>query len=232
MTARMLLTTACFASAEAFCLFGWGWGCPPTCPKVAPVADLDLDRYTSQSWFIQKQQVNPYQSADELYCVSATYERRADGFLTVNNYGNKGQVNGEPMGVDGGAFSTLCAQPQRDAEGSLKVAPCLFKPVFGLVAGPYWVLAVGADYEWAIVSGGQPTEVREHDPLRCTTKKGSSFLDINGSGLWLFTRARVAPAETVQEMERVLQGMGVSTVDLRRVAQKGCTYAGASLKEA
>jgi len=73
----------------------------------------------------------------------------------VLNYKNADEVNGPPTQND-----PFCARViKEDRPGNLAVAPC-FLP--NQLAGPYWVIAVGeaADgtYEWAVVSGGQPTE--------------------------------------------------------------------------
>merc|ERR1712224_1105690 len=73
--------------------------------------------------------------------------------------------------------SVLCArQKDPNAPGELLVAPCFLPNIF---AGPYWVLTVGedadGDYEWTIVSGGQPTV---QYPDGCTTKKTG----VSGSG--------------------------------------------------
>jgi len=201
----------------------------PQCPQVSPLsaAEFDVDSYIAKSWFIQKQQVNPYQNEDQLYCIVATYDSTATEFIQVSNYGNNNAVNGPPQNSDNnGAFSSLCAK-QIDG-GELAVAPCLFGGVFDYTAGPYWVLAVAPDYSWAIVSGGQPDQPRPGNT--CTTKAGDSFLDTNGSGLWLFTREQVAPAATIEAMETKLTEMGVFAGDLKNVTQEGCLYQGASLK--
>lgn len=202
------------------------------CPVIKPVDELDLDEFISKSWFVQKQQVNPYQSENQLYCVSATYEKQeSSDFLSVLNYGNNDGVNGPAQQSGGGGFSDLCAQPQSDAGGSLKVAPCVFKPLFRWLGGPYWVVAIADDYSWAIISGGQGTEIKQKEPeVLCTTKQGNSFLDTNGSGLWLFTRAKVADSEIIENMEQILLDMGVFTGDLLPVKQEGCLYEGATLK--
>jgi lipocalin len=208
-------------------------GCGPTCPVVSPVEPFDLERYIEKSWFIQKQQINPYQSANQLYCVAATYNKQDDSdLIAVDNYGNNDGVNGPPQISDtDSTFSSLCAQVRSETAGKLAVAPCIFGPLFSYLAGDYWVLAIDQEeYSWAIVSGGQPKEIKQQDPIKCTTKKGSSFLDINGSGLWLFTREKVASPEVIAKMESILDSMGVFTGDLLPVAQEGCNYTGANLK--
>merc|ERR1712216_767810 len=43
------------------------------CTAVTTVDDLNLTEFTRKTWYIQQQQVNGYQSADDLFCVAATY---------------------------------------------------------------------------------------------------------------------------------------------------------------
>jgi hypothetical protein len=43
------------------------------CPDVRPMEGLDLAEWTRASWYIAEQQINGYQSAEDLYCVVATY---------------------------------------------------------------------------------------------------------------------------------------------------------------
>lgn len=194
------------------------------CPVVSTVENLDLKEYISKTWFVQKQQVNSYQPRDSLYCVSATYD--IDGawvpfffgtVVSVRNYGNVGGVNGKNQ--NGG--QVLCARlPNKKKAAELLVAPC-FLPNF--LAGDYWVVAIGDNYEWAIVSGGQPTEIFEDG---CTTKEDG----INGSGFWYFTREQVASEETLAEMDAAARGLGYTTSQLIKVEQEGCKYEGAKLK--
>jgi lipocalin len=159
----------------------------------------------------------------------------SEGFLEVDNYSNNGMVNGPVQNSDDNeSFSNLCGK-QIDG-GKLSVAPCAFRgSLWDTVAGPYWVLAVGKDYSWAIVSGGQPNQpypsTSNPSTTLCTTKEGSSFLDTNGSGLWLFTREKIADATTIKEMEGTLLAMGVYTGNLKDVTQVDCQYNGATLKE-
>lgn len=207
-----------------------------TCPDVSPLdaTQFDLDSYIEKSWFVQKQQINPYQSEDQLFCIVASYNRTDTDLLEVKNYGNNNQVNGSPQNSDNnGLFSDLCGKQLEG--GELAVAPCLFRPIFDVVAGPYWVLAVANDYSWAIVSGGQPDQPRQSetdpDATLCTTKEGSSFFDTNGSGLWLFTREQVASSTTIATMEAKLLDMGIYSGDLESVTQEGCLYEGAELKQ-
>lgn len=199
------------------------------CPVVSVVEDFNIDEYIRKSWFVQKQQVNGYQPENALYCVAATYESEGKGVpffwgtvISVYNYGNVNEVNGRNQNDSNGMV--LCArQPDENTPAKLLVAPC-FLPNF--LAGDYWVVAAGpspSNYEWAIISGGQPTEKYDDG---CTTKESG----INGSGFWFFTRAKVASEETLAEMESVARNLGFTTSLLKDVAQEGCNYEGANLK--
>jgi lipocalin len=227
------------------------WGCPKwapsficqqvssTCPTVTPVNNFDVDKYTEKTWYVQKQQVNGYQKAEDLYCVTATYTKADNGLIKVENRANKGGVNKGISGEDGtkgsswfSSFTSLCAKQITAGTGKLAVQPCfLFNLGLDSTAGPYWVLAIDKEnYEWAVISGGQPTEVISNDSgsVQCTTKKTGT----NGSGLWLFTRSAIPAKGVVAAMEKKLTDMGVSTKRLLPVTQAGCKYENMPIKPA
>jgi len=194
------------------------------CPDVSVVDGLNIEEYISKSWFVQKQQVNSYQPRESLFCVVATYENESrtvpffsGTVVSVYNYGNLNGVNGQNQN-DG---QVLCArEPDNTKSAALLVAPC-FLPNF--LAGDYWVVAIGDNYEWAIISGGQPTEKFADG---CTTKEDG----INGSGFWFFTRERVASEETIAMMDAKAKSLGFTTSRMIKVEQEGCNYEGAKLK--
>jgi len=205
------------------------------------VANFDLDQYIASTWYVQKQQVNGYQKPEDLFCVTATYNKKDGGgeLVEVSNRANEGAINKGLQGKGKGifsSFSSLCAKQLEDNTGKLEVQPCFLFNTFNPfdTAGPYWVIAVGEQYDWAIISGGQPSEVisdgkdEKDGSVKCTTKESGT----NGSGLWLFTREPVASDAKIQLMESKLEAMGVSTSKLLSVAQKGCTYEGMQLKSA
>lgn|ERR1711966_42109 len=198
------------------------------CPVVTPVADFDVSKYTDKTWYVQKQQVNGYQKVDDLFCVTATYNTGNDGLIKVDNRANQKAVNQNISG-EGNAFSKLCAKQLKAGTGEIGVQPCfLFNIGLTSTAGPYWVIAIDPNYEWAVISGGQPTEIIGDDSadVKCTTKTTG----INGSGLWLFTRSPMPPNSVVDTMEATLADMGVSTAKLLDVKQAGCTYEGMPIK--
>lgn len=200
------------------------------CPTVSTVPNFNLTEYIRASWYINAQQINGYQSKDDLYCVTATYNidspaRTVPFFsgevVSVYNYANKGAVNGSPEGSANG--TVLCARiPDSKNPSSLLVAPC-FLPNF--LAGPYLVIAVDPEYNWAVVSGGQPT-VQYSDG--CTTAESG----INDTGLWIFTREPVANPGYINAAKTALVKLGYTLQRLLTVPQgeSGCQYSGAFLK--
>eukprot|EP00948_MAST-09A_sp_MAST-9A-sp1_P001755 g1755.t1 len=195
------------------------------CPKVTTVPDLNITEYTRASWYVQKQQLTGYQKMEDLFCVTATYKdegKKVPFFggkvLTVLNYQNKDKVNGKNnVGKDGKLFELCARLPDAKEPAKLEVAPCFLPNVF---AGDYWIIAAGpspSNYEWAIISGGQPTE-KYNDG--CTTKTTG----VNGSGFWYFTRKQVASEETIAQMDAAAKKQGFTLSQLHDVAQDGCTY--------
>lgn len=197
------------------------------CPDVSPISadEFDLTLYQEKSWFIQKQQLTEYQPREDLYCVTATYNIKDDGYIGVRNTGNSDSVDGDKVDSDeGGCFAGLAAE-QVDG-GQLRVAPSCFQGcLFPCVAGAYWVVALetddAGDYSWAIVSGGAPTEFKEEVDgiVYCTTPQEG-----RNSGLWLLTRDMVADQATINTMEAKLTELGYYTGDLIDVPHENCTY--------
>lgn len=199
---------------------------PASCKTVKPVDGLDLKEYISKTWYIQEQQVTGYLPVEQNFCVTATYQEGSQTVplfngkvVQVENYSNKDKVNGRVSATSNS--TALCArQPNSEEAAKLLVAPC-FLP--NLLAGDYWVVAVGKNYEWAVVSGGQPT-VQYDDG--CTTKEEGT----NGSGFWFFSRAPMASDSTLAEMRQAAKGLGFTLSRLNKVQQEGCKYAGAVIK--
>lgn len=126
-----------------------------------------------------------------------------------------------------GNGTQLCArQADPSQPAALSVAPC-FLP--NLLAGPYWVLAVGynpdsSTMEWAIVSGGQPT-IEYADG--CTT----STTTTNGSGLWIFSHQQLLSPDGLAAARSTLVDLGFTLTQLIDVPQEGCAYEKAIIKE-
>lgn len=201
------------------------------CPIIQLQNDINLTEYIRSTWYIQQQQINSYQPKNDLFCVTATYNldnhSRVPLFngtvLSVYNYANHNYVNGPHTPTSNN--SILCArQPNQSQPEKLLVAPCFLPNILG---GPYWIVSVGPssdNYEWAIVSGGNPN-VRI-DNQTCTTKQRG----VNGSGLWIFSRKQVLDDITLHHVRDILTKKGISTSRLLNVTQKGCNYTGAFIK--
>jgi lipocalin len=196
---------------------------PNPCPEVQTVnaADnftLSLEEYTRATWYVQKQQLVPYQPAEELYCVTATYNLEGaqvpffDGtVITVYNQGTTSDL--QP--VNGGA--PLCARVADDSNpDQLSVAPC-FLP--NALAGAYWPIYIetnsAGEYTLVVVSGGQPDVVLSEDPILCTTSEDRT----NGSGMWILSREPVADPEAITRAEDAMRARGIGTERLRDVLQ-------------
>ncbi|KAJ8601190.1 hypothetical protein CTAYLR_003218 [Chrysophaeum taylorii] len=200
------------------------------CKTVTPLSDVDLTEFLRATWYTQQQQVVKFQSTDDLYCVAATYalENRTvpffDGLvISVYNYATEDEVNGEPQNTADGMV--LCARLEdANITGKLAVSPCWLP---NIAAAPYWIVAIHADddgkYDWAVISGGQPTELQ--DDGGCTTSTGSY-----AGGLWIFSRDPVASNQTLADAQAAAVDLGISLAELNDVPQDGCTYDGALIK--
>lgn len=211
------------------------WGHEDPCQTVEPIEDVDLDEFIRATWYVQQQQLNTYQREDDLYCVAASYVQTGDehvpffdgNIISVYNYGNSGGVNGEATNsIDeqsGLPGTVLCARQPDEDSTKLLVAPCWLPNLFG---GDYWIVGLGVDdnnqYEWAVVSGGQPAE--EYDD-GCTT--GDGYFN---SGLWIFARDPVLSDEKLAEARAAATKQGFTLSQLYDVQQEGCNYEGALIK--
>jgi len=200
----------------------WPFRRSAECSVIETVTDFDIEKFIEKTWFVQRQQVNSYQPEESLVCVSATYEDEGNRnwfkpAISVYNYDSRSEND---------APEPLCAtRPDPDDEpAKLQVVPCGLPNFF---AGPYWVAALGPDYEWAIIVGGQPeVEGRcDSDENLCTTREGYF------GGLWFFTRVRIASEDTLNTMEQTALDLGLCTANMLDVVQEGCTYEGHRIKE-
>jgi len=179
--------------------------------------------YISRPWFSLQQAVTSYQPLNSFFCVRAEY-RRSPGDasrLLVFNQGRTGSVTGPQQG--GGAQFLLNAVVRDESRGKLAVGPS-FLPASAY--GPYWVVAAGpspADYEWAIISGGPPTE--QGASGTCTNTRSGSFGVGGGEGLWLFSRDPTPPdAQLVTQLRGIAADKGFDLSVLKPVQQAGCSY--------
>ena len=181
------------------------------CTPVPVQQNFNLTAFTSAPWYAQMGQPVAYLTKDELYCVLANYTLTGPSSVDVFNYANKDQVNGE---VHEG---NLCAVVPNSAEpAKLEVGLCLLPT---MLYGPYWVVLAGPspqDYQYALISGGQPTINTGNG---CRTGSG-----VNGSGLWIFSRTPVAPEEQIELVLQQARSYGYDTSVLLPIEQKGCVY--------
>ena len=202
-----------------------------SCPDISLQSEpqVNITEYIKSSWYIQQQQVNGYQTTDDLYCVVATYNIDSNSHvpffnkktISVYNYGNYQKINGKSMGTN----MILCAREYNESSPEkLSVAPCFLPNLF---AGPYWIIMVGPytdRYEWAVVSGGQPSVKVTN--TTCTTKETG----VNGAGLWIFSRNPVMNTTLLQTIRSELVKKGVAVSKLIDVPQQGCLYNNSYIK--
>jgi len=195
------------------------------CPAVTPQQNFNLTEYVEGGkWYIQQQMAVSYLPASQNYCVTAQYSY-TDASKTaahVHNYANQDAVNGKVYDSDKqlGILGGICADVADPAQpAKLSVGPCNLPSWLPGARGPYWVLAAGPsadNYEWALISGGQPTHRATGG---CRTGSG-----VNDSGLWIFTRKAERDQAVVDKLRDLAQDMGFDVSVLNDVQQAGCTY--------
>jgi len=218
----------------------------PACKEVEVVQDFNLTEYIRATWYIQKQQVNAYQPLKKLHCVAATYNETFRGkkstvpffkgsVVSVFNYHTDEGKTKSPKSLQSAdpklkrSFaSPLCARvPDPDQPAKLSVAPCKLSNRF---AGAYWVVEAGPrpdDYQWAIVTAGQPTLQYEDG---CTTPVKCKGLSSTDCGLWFFTRDPVPSKSVIDTLDAKAKALGISTQLLKTINHEGCTYPGYAAK--
>lgn len=120
-----------------------------TPPEVA--AHVDLQRYLG-TWYEIASIPNAFQR--NCAATTATYTLRDDGTLEVLNQCRKGGLRGRPTEARGKAWVV-----DETTHAKLKVQ------FFWPFRGDYWILAVGQDYDYAVV--GSPT--RRYAWILCRT---------------------------------------------------------------
>lgn len=190
------------------------------CPNVTTMDNLNLTEYVKENWYIQRQQITPYLPLNSNYCVTARYSisNKTVPFYkgkVINVYNNArlNSVNGSNLNSNN---NTLCARIN-GKNSKLLVAPCFLPNIF---AGDYWILLAGPcgdNYQYAIVSGGQPNKKYKSG---CST----SIKTINESGLWILTRNQTVSDDLIEDMITFLVKNGITTSLLNKVEQKKCIY--------
>lgn len=116
-------------------------GCAAHHPPLPTVDHADLERYLG-TWYEIARYPAPFQEG----CVatSATYSLRDDGDIRVLNRCLVEDFDGELRQAEGRAKIV-------DKQSNAKLKVTFFWPFYG----DYWILALGPDYEWALV--GEPS---------------------------------------------------------------------------
>ena len=116
-------------------------GNAPKGPLPQTVPSVDLQRYLGR-WYEVARLPNPEQDGGRRCVdVTATYTRRPDGWVTVDNQTRDAAAGMRPRGIRGRA------RPVDTTGSKLRVV------FFGLFGGDYWVLGLDPDYRWAVVGG-------------------------------------------------------------------------------
>lgn len=135
--ARLPHAARWFAGAVLLTTLGCARG-----PVPETVPFVDLSRYTGLWYEIAS---NAAGFNDNLVDVTATYTARADGQIDVLNRGIENAPGGAEQSIVGIARVV-------DAATNAKLG-VRFPSVFGgLFEGEYWIVALGADYDYAVVT--------------------------------------------------------------------------------
>ena len=184
--------------------------CPPA--GFDSVRPFNTTQYLGR-WYAQEQMEVAYLPLDWNYCTATRYELLEEDLVAVFNEARVGSVDGPTQGAELRAAVPDLSDPSKLAVGPIAVPESLY--------GPYWVLAVGggdaAQYGWAVISGGPPTVPSGG---ACRTRSRT----VNNSGLWLFHRVAIAPAEDIAVLRGVAEGLGFDISVLNPVEHRGCNY--------
>lgn len=174
------MTPRALAAAAALLALA-GCATPGDAPPLATVASVDLDRYYG-TWYEIAAIPNVFQRG----CVAtrATYGPRADGRIAVLNECRDGGLDGEWRRIEGVAYPAAPGETSR-----LKVR------FFWPFAGDYWILALDADYRYALV--GHPS--RDY--------------------LWILSRSPALEAATYERLVALAAAQGYDVSRIRRTPQ-------------
>lgn len=150
-------------------------------PPVTTVPAVDLARYAG-TWYELGRFPNRFERG--LVAVTATYTPRADGTIGVRNAGRDRRVDGPEKSVEGHAWLP-------DPADTAKLRVRFFWPFYGA----YWIIALDADYRWAVV--GHPD--RDY--------------------LWFLSRTPQIEDEDWAAMDAAAQEQGFDTTRLERIPQ-------------
>jgi len=110
--------------------------------NMKTVPEVDIDRFMGVWYEIAR---FPHRFEKNLVGVTATYEKSADGKISVLNQGYKNTLNGKHKKARGKARIPDLSQP-----GKLQVAFFLW------FWGDYWILELDKDYQYVLVGSSTP----------------------------------------------------------------------------
>ncbi len=160
----------------------WLFGCRAKAgAPLATVPKVELTKYLG-TWY----EIARYPNRFERNCVgvTATYTLQPNGRLRVDNRARLHTLDGKPTQAIGTAY---VADPASGAK--LKVS------FFGPFYADYWIIALGADYDYAVVS----------EPSRAY--------------LWILSRTPTLPDARYAEIVAALRTQGFDTEKLVRTPQ-------------
>jgi apolipoprotein D and lipocalin family protein len=165
-------------------------GCSPTTtarlrlPPLETVAHVDLQRYLG-TWY----EISSFPQSFQKGCTgtTATYQMRTDGDIDVVNRCRKDTLDGPEKLAKGRARIV-------DRVSNAKLEVSFFRPFWG----DYWILAVGDDYDYAVV--GHPS--RDY--------------------LWILSRTPTMDEQRYASIVRKLALLGYDTQRLNRTLQSEC----------
>ena len=125
------------ASGLAWACLGCASGARQSVPPLQVVPNVDLSRYTG-TWY----EIASFPQRFQKGCVAtcATYTLLPDGKIEVFNQCRKGSFDGKVSSIRGKAWVV-------DATTNAKLKVSFYWPF----SGDYWIIDLGADYEYAVV---------------------------------------------------------------------------------
>jgi apolipoprotein D and lipocalin family protein len=150
-------------------------------PELRTVAHVDLSRYTG-NWY----EIANFPQSFQRGCTAstATYAARSDGDIDVLNRCRQGSVDGPEKSARGRARVV-------DKASNAKLEVSFFRPFWG----DYWIVDLGANYEFAVV--GHPS--RDY--------------------LWILSRMPTMDSQVYDAIVARLAAQGYETKRLVRTAQ-------------
>lgn len=151
-------------------LSGCATGAPFLFPPLETVDSVDVERYLGK-WF----EIARYPVSFEEGCVGVTaeYALRDDGRIRVLNTCIEGTLDGPVRTIEGTGRVI-------EEETNAKLAVSFFGPF----EGPYWILMLDEDYQWAVV--GEPSR----------------------STLWILSRTPQLDEDTLDMISAALPDLG------------------------